>query len=143
MADLSKAAQASGVPLPDPARHIAGTPYTAFWVAPEMWFVEAPYPSHELIADHLRSALGEAASITEQTDAWVAFDLTAASLAPVLERLCNVDFQSAPEGYATRTLMEHLGVYLIKQSQGTARLHGPRSSAESLLHALKTAAAAL
>jgi len=140
MADLGRAAQAAGLPLPDPAAHSQGTPCSAFWVAPEMWFVEAPFGSHELIADLLKAALGDAASITEQTDAWVAFDLAAADLAPVLERLCNVDFPAVPQGHATRTMMEHLGVYLIKHGPGAARVYGPRSSAESLLHAIATAA---
>jgi sarcosine oxidase subunit gamma len=141
MADLTKAAKAAGVPLPDAARHAAGSPYAAFWVAPEMWFVEAPFATHELIADHLVAALGPAASVTEQTDAWVAFDLAAPDLAPVLERLCNVDFTAAPQGHATRTVIEHLGCYLIKHGPGDVRLYGPRSSAASLLHALEAAAA--
>lgn len=140
MADLDKAATAAGVPLPGPATHQTGTPYSAFWAAPEMWFVEAPCATHELIADLLKSAFGDAASITEQTDAWVVFDLSAPDLTALLERLCNVDYVAQPTGYATRTVMEHLGVYLIKHDPGAARLYGPRSSAESLLHAIETAA---
>ena len=140
MADLTKAAQKAGVPLPGPASHQQGTPYSSFWTAPEMWFVEAPFATHELIADLLKAALGDAASITEQTDAWVIFDLAAPDLALVLERLCNVDFRAAPKGYASRTMMEHLGVYLVKHGPDKARLYGPRSSAESLLHAVETAA---
>jgi sarcosine oxidase, subunit gamma len=140
MAALSAAATSCGMPLPGPARYQAAAPYSAFWVAPEMWLVEAPFDTHELIADMLKSALGAAASITEQTDAWVAFDLAASDLTPVLERLCNVDFAAAPKGYATRTVIEHLGVYLIKQASTKARIYGPRSSADSLLHALETAA---
>ncbi|MFN4192392.1 MAG: sarcosine oxidase subunit gamma [Tabrizicola sp.] len=140
MGDLSAAARKAGVPLPEPARHQSGTPWSAFWVAPEMWFVEAPHATHELIADLLKSALGDAASVTEQTDAWVVFDLAATDLAPLMERLCNVDFPTVPAGYATRTAMEHLGVYLVKRGPGAVRLYGPRSSAESLLHALETAA---
>jgi sarcosine oxidase, subunit gamma len=143
MADLTKTAHKAGVPLPGPATHLSSTPYSAFWTAPEMWFVEAPFATHELIADLLRTALGDTASITEQTDAWVIFDLTADDLSPVLERLCNVDFPAVPIGYATRTVIEHLGVYLIKHGPGSARLYGPRSSAASLLHALETAAGAL
>lgn len=143
MADLATAARAAGVPLPDAARHQAGAPYSAFWTAPDMWFVEAPFGSHELIADQLKAALGDAASITEQTDAWVIFDLAAADLAPLLERLCNVDFHAVPKGYATRTVMEHLGVYLVKLDQGAVRLYGPRSSAQSLMHALEAAAASV
>lgn len=140
MADVSSAARAAGVPLPVPATSEAGAPYSAFWTAPEMWFVEAPYTSHELIADMLRRALGDGASVTEQTDAWVIFDLSAPDLAPLLERLCNVDFRAAPHSYATRTMMEHLGVYLVRHGSGAARIYGPRSSAESLLHAIETAA---
>lgn len=140
MGGLAKAALKAGVPLPDPARHSAGDPWSAFWVAPEMWFVEAPFASHELIASQLQAALGEAASVTEQTDAWVVFDLAAPDLAPLLERLCNVDFPVVPVGHATRTVIEHLGCYLIRLGAGEARLYGPRSSAKSLLHALEAAA---
>lgn len=143
MADLARAAKSAGVPLPDTARYQTAAPYSAFWTAPEMWFVEAPFASHELIAGQLKAAFGDAASVTEQTDAWVVFDLAATDLTPLLERLCNVDFASEPKGYATRTMMEHLGVYLLKLDQGTVRLYGPRSSAESLLHALEVAAASV
>jgi sarcosine oxidase subunit gamma len=143
MEEVAKAAKEAGVPLPDPARHKAGSPYAAFWVAPEMWFVEAPFASHELIADLLTAAFGAAASVTEQTDAWVAFDVTAPDLAPLLERLCNVDFRAAPDGHATRTVIDHLGCYLIKHGPGSARVYGPRSSAVSLIHALEVAAASV
>jgi sarcosine oxidase subunit gamma len=142
MGDLARAAAAAGVPLPGPARHAAGAPYAAFWVAPEMWLIEAPFATHEPIADLLKAALGDAASVTEQTDAWVAFDLAAPDLAPLLERLCNVDFPAVPDGFATRTVIEHLGCYLIRHGQGLVRLYGPRSSAASLLHALEVAGAA-
>ncbi len=142
MADLVQAAQAAGLPLPVPATHQPGTPYCAFWTAPEMWFVEAPIATHEMIADQVKTALGDAASVTEQTDAWVAFDLAARDLSPLMERLCNVDFPKVPKGHAKRTVVEHLGVYLIKHGPEAARLYGPRSSAASLLHALEVAAAA-
>jgi sarcosine oxidase, subunit gamma len=143
LADLAKAAKAAGVPLPEPARHLKGEPFSAFWVAPEMWFVEAPFATHEPIAEVLKSVLGDAVSVTEQTDAWVAFDLAAPDLGPLLERLCNLDFPAAPPGYATRTVMDHLGCYLVKHGPGAARLYGPRSSAQSLLHALEVAAASV
>lgn len=143
MADLAQAAKAAGVPLPPPARHADGSPCATFWVAPEMWFVEAPFATHEEIADILVSALGDAASVTEQTDAWVIFDLAAPDLAPFFERLCNVDFPAVPDGHATRTMIEHLGCYLVRNGPGAARIYGPRSSAKSLLHALEVAAASV
>lgn len=141
--DPGPAAAGLGVPLPGTARHAAGATFAAFWVAPEMWFVEAPFATHEDIARHLKTGFGDDASITEQTDAWVIFDLAAADLAPVLERLCNVDFPAAPDGHATRTVIEHLGVFLVRHGPGAARIYGPRSSAASLLHALEVAAGAL
>jgi sarcosine oxidase subunit gamma len=141
MTDLAKAAAVAGVPLPDPARHVTGEPFSAFWVAPEMWFVEAPFHTHEPIADLLKARFGDTASVTEQTDAWVTFDLAAPDLSPLLERLCNVDHPSVPQGHATRTVIDHLGCYLIKHGPGAVRICGPRSSAKSLLHALEAAAA--
>jgi sarcosine oxidase subunit gamma len=140
--DLASAAASAGVPLPGPARYQAGAPYSAFWTTPEMWFVEAPFASHEGIAALLKAVFGEAASITEQTDAWVIFDLAAPDLAAVLERLCTVDFRAVPDGHATRTVIDHLGCYLVKLGTGAARVYGPRSSAQSLLHAVEVAAAA-
>ncbi len=141
--DLTASAAAAGVPLPGPARHLSGTPCSAFWVTPEMWFVEAPFASHEDLAAHLKAAMGDAASITEQTDAWVILDLAAPDLAPLLERLSNVDFPAAPKGFATRTVIDHLGCYLIKHGPGSVRLYGPRSSAQSLWHAIEVAAASV
>ncbi len=139
---MRAAAGTAGVPLPDPARAQPGDPFGAFWVAPGMWFVEAPFATHEDIVAALKPAFGTCASITEQTDAWVRFDLGSTGLASWLERLSNVDWTAAPDGFATRTVIDHLGCYLIRRSAGEATLYGPRSSARSLLHALDTAATA-
>ena len=138
--DLAKRAKASGVPLPAAVKHEIGKTFSAFWMTPEMWMVEAPFASHEDIAAILKTALGDAASITEQTDAWVRFDLAASDLTPMMERLCNVDLATTPVGFATRTVIDHLGVYLIKRSDTELTLYGPRASAQSLLHAIEVTA---
>lgn len=142
-ADVARAASTAGVPLPEPARRREGTPFCAFWVATEMWFVEAPFASHEDIVAMLKPAFGDAASLTEQTDAWARFDLSAPDLAPLMARLCNVDFPAAPPGFVTRTVIEHLGCYVVKHGAGEATLYGPRSSARSLLHCIEVAAGAI
>ena len=139
-AALAKAAKSIGLPLPGPASHTAGTPWSAFWITPEMWMVEAPFATHEDIAAHLKSALDEAASITEQTDAWVRFDIAAPNLSPLMERLTNLDLSAKPAGFAARTVIDHLGVYLIKHAETDITLYGPRASAGSLLHAVEVAA---
>ena len=139
-ADVAKAAKAAGVPLPDPARWEAGEPFSALWVGPQTWLVEAPFATHQDIVAHLKPAFGDAASISEQTDAWVRLDLAGAGLAALMERLSNVDLAQVPDGYATRTVIEHLGCYLIRKGAGEITLYGARSSARSLLHAIETAA---
>lgn len=142
-AEVAAAAQAIGLPLSAPARAAAGTACAAFWIAPGMWMIEAPFSSHEDIVAYLKPVFGDAASITEQTDAWVRFDLSAPDLAQLLERLCNVDFPQMPDGFAARTVIEHTGCYLIRRSVGEVTFYGPRSSAGSLLHALEVASASV
>ena len=137
---LAAAARAAGLPLPPPARAETGAPFSAFWVAPDMWFVEAPFAHHQDIAAHLKAVLGDAASITEQTDAWVRFDVSAPTLTPLLERLTNLDLASAPAHFASRTVIDHLGCYLIKRATTAITLYGPRSSAANLLHAIEVTA---
>ena len=141
--DVQAAATVAGVPLPGPAMSAAGPVYSAFWTAPDMWMIEAPFASHEDIRAALLAVFGEAASLTEQTDAWVRFDLTGTGLVRLFEHLSNFDLACAADGSATRTKIDHLGCYLIVRSQTLVTLYGPRSSAQSLHHALVVAARAL
>lgn len=137
--DVTAAAQAIGLPLPGPGHHAAGPVWSAFWLGPDQWMVEAAFETHEDIVAALRPAFGGSASITEQTDAWVRLEVTGADLAAVFERLCGLDVRSMRPGDATRTVIEHLGTYVIRGTKGMTVL-GPRSAAGSLHHALVTAA---
>jgi sarcosine oxidase, subunit gamma len=138
--DVVKAARAANVPLPKPSTAVAGQPFSGFWLAPDMWMIEAPFDSHEDIAAHLKALFGVAASITEQTDAWVRFDLSGGNPVTLFERLSNLDLSVLPDGHASRTVIDHLGCYLVRQSANLITLYGPRSSAQSLLHALEVVA---
>ncbi|MCA3448082.1 MAG: sarcosine oxidase subunit gamma [Rhodobacter sp.] len=137
-ADVAAAAQAIGLPLPGPGCHATGPVWSAFWLGPGQWMVEADFERFEDIVAALRPAFGIAASITEQTDAWVRFDLAGDDLAAVFERLCALDVRSMQPGHATRTVIEHLGSFVIRGRGGITVL-GPRSAAGSLHHALVTA----
>lgn len=139
-ADVAAAAASLGLPLPSPGRAASGPTFAAFWLGPDQWMVEAPFATHEDISAHLRAAFEGAASITEQTDAWVRFDLAAPDLAPLFERLCALDTPAMEPGHATRTVIEHLGCYVICRTLGLFTILGPRSAARSLHHALTTAA---
>jgi sarcosine oxidase subunit gamma len=138
-AEVATLAAAAGLPLPGPRRAAAGAPFSAFWLGPEQWMVEAPHATHEDIVAHLKPVFGDAASITEQTDAWVRFEV-AGPLPPLFERLCNLDLWRFEPGSATRTVIEHLGCYAIRREPDRLTLLGPRSSAGSLHHALLGAA---
>lgn len=138
-AEVAKAA----VPVPAVASSVQGDPWSSFWLTPDMFMVEAPFAAHEDIRAHLLGLYGDAASVTEQTDAWVRFDLQGTGLERLFAKLCNVDLGAAPEGHATRTVIEHMGCYLIKRApsaQGAVTIYGARSMAGSLLHALELAA---
>lgn len=134
-ADVAKAAKALKITLPTPGH----ASENALWLAPDQWLIEAPFATHEDIIAHLKPAFKDAASITEQTDAWVRFDLTGPDLHPLFERLCNLDTRTMQPGHATRTVIEHLGCYVTRRADHFTIL-GPRSSAKSLHHALITAA---
>jgi sarcosine oxidase subunit gamma len=137
--EVAELAAGAGIPLPGPGQAASQGTWGASWISPEMWMVEAPYGTHEDIAAHLKPIFGETASITEQTDAWVRFEVTG-PLQPLFERLCNLDLSRFGPGSATRMVLEHLGVYAIRRAPDRMTLLGPRSSADSLHHALVTAA---
>lgn len=141
--DVAKLAKAAKIPLAAPARCEGGKTFSSFWLSTGQWMIEADYTLHEDIAAELKSKFGDAASITEQSDAWVRFDVSAPELEPLFERLCNVDLATAPPGFASRTVVEHIGCCLIKRSDCEVTVYGPRSSAKSLLHAIEITARSL
>lgn len=139
-ADMARAAVGAGIPLPQVAQSAAAETFASFWLTPDMFMVEAPYASHADIRAALLAVFGDAASVTEQTDAWVRFDLSGARLERLCEKLCNLDFAALPVGHASRTVIEHMGCYAIKRSAESLTLYGARSMAASLHHALTLAA---
>ncbi|WP_422063090.1 sarcosine oxidase subunit gamma [Shimia sp.] len=129
----------TGLDLPEPGALVASDTWSIWWMAPDQWMVDANHASHELLERTVKSAVGSEGSVTEQTDGWCRFDITGPSSEALFERLCPVDLQlMGPQG-ATRTMIHHLGCFLIRVRGGCAVL-GPRSSAGSLHHALVTAA---
>ena len=137
-ADVAKAAKTLNIRLPAPGH----ASENALWLAEGQWMIEAPFDTHEDIVAYLKPAFGAAASLSEQTDAWVRFDLTGPNLHAMFELLCNLDTRAMRPGDGTRTVIEHLGCYVVCRSAGFTIL-GPRSSAKSLHHALITATGAV
>ena len=132
-----------GTPAPDPGRAATGKDHIALWMGPDQWMLSADFDTHEDIAAHVKSYLADTASVTEQTDAWVCFDLTGPRINAVLELLCNIDLTRFDTGHATRTSIHHLGCFVIcTDARQSVRSMGPRASAGSLHHAITTAMAA-
>ncbi|MCC5983660.1 MAG: sarcosine oxidase subunit gamma [Rhodobacteraceae bacterium] len=133
----------TGLDLPGPGGMATAGDWRALWLSPESWMLAAPLAQAPDLAATVKRTTGAAAAVTEQTDGWVRFDILApddARLWPLLERLCNVDPARAGPGTATRTVMEHLAVIVLRDGPGRAAVLGARSSAASLHHALVAAA---
>jgi len=127
--------------VPGPGKAVLNDPEAGFWMGPDQWMIGAPKATHEGLADDLKRRFGTAASITEQSGAWVCFDLTGEGMADVTERLCNVAIRKMQAADAQRTVIHQLGCFVIRRVDDLhLRILGPRASAGTLHHALITAA---
>lgn len=137
-----------GVDLPGPGQWTPGA-VCAFWTGPDQWMIEAPgratqdFAAKDFAAKDFAAELRDAApgcSITEQTDGWTAFEITSsggpAPLLALLERLIDLDLATLGPGAATRTVLEHLSVFVVRRAEERCAVIGARSSAGSLWRAL-------
>lgn len=129
--------------IPDPGRAVLRDPEAGFWMGPDQWMIGAPMATHELLAEDLKKRFGDSASVTEQSGAWVCFDLKGPGMPDVAERLCSVPIRKMTAGDARRTVIHQLGCFVIRRvDDDHLRILGPRASAATLHHALVTAAQA-
>lgn len=126
--------------VPGPGAAVAGAVFGAFWTGPDQWMIEAHYEGHEDLAGEIKAVLKDAASVSDQSDGWCRFDLVGEGLNAVLERLCNIDLGAMGAGSARRTVIEHMGCFVVCRAAGAhVSVIGGRSSAGSLHHAILTA----
>ena len=88
------------------------------------------------------STLEKSFYITEQSDAWACIEISGSQTYNCLERICTLDLchPSFEINSATRTLMEHLNVFVIKITEENFLLLSASSSAPSFLEAIQTSA---
>ena len=88
------------------------------------------------------STLEKSFYITEQSDAWACIEISGPQTYSCLERICTLDlYHSSFEiNSATRTLMEHLNVFIIKVTEEKFLLLSASSSAPSFWEAIQTSA---
>lgn len=132
-------AQVIGADAPCPGKAVLRLPELAVWIGPDQWMLAAPLDPDEDLDLKLGSQFAKVASVTEQTDAWVCFDLQGDGIEAVLQLCCNIDIERMRIGDATRTAIHYMGVHVIRTAADALILLGARSSAASLHHALLTA----
>ena len=132
--------KATGLAFPVAMASTTKSGMTAYWTGPNQCMLEAPFDSHETLAVDLASTLTGIASVTEQSDGWVRFDLAGTACHDVFERLCAVDTRNMDTGAVQRTTVEHLGSFVVNRGDNMFSITAPRSSADSLHHALILAA---
>lgn len=88
----------------------------------------------------VQDQLGGVGYTTDQTDAWVALEISGPATPAALERLCPLDLDPAsfPDGAAARTLMAHLSIMIVRLGAEHFLLLSASSSAGSFLEAVKT-----
>lgn len=127
--------------VPEPGNARLRDPEAGFWMGPDLWMIGAPMDTHELLADQMMTHFGRTASVTEQSGAWVCFDVTGTAMRDMCERLCAVPIRQMQAGDAHRTMIHQMGCFVIRRTDADhIRILGPRSSAQSLHHALVAAA---
>ncbi|MGI9372359.1 MAG: sarcosine oxidase subunit gamma [Hyphomicrobiales bacterium] len=78
--------------------------------------------------------------VTLQSDNWVTLRASGTRVREALERICPVDLNpnAFAIDHAARTVMEHLGVVIMREDKDTFLLLSASSSAQSFLHAVET-----
>lgn len=135
-----------GLALPGPGAWVQAGRHAALWMGPEQWLIEAESLAETDFATALQGQC-PGCSVTEQTDGFVAFEITSdAGEAPILAllaKLVNIAPDRLRPGMGTRTGLEHMSVFVIRRAPDRLALLGLRSAAATLWHALTTAAARL
>jgi sarcosine oxidase subunit gamma len=131
-----------GLVLPGPGCWVAGEGLSALWTGPGQWMLMAEGRADQDFASSV-SAIVHGCSVTDQTDAWAAFDIASNlgedPILALLARLVNVDTSRFPPGSATRTWLHHMGVVVIRPAADRVTVLGSRSAARSLWHVLNAA----
>ena len=137
-AAFKKAAASRLGELPAPGHAGGANHASTIWMGPDQYLVEG------IDAATLAATFGASAAITDQSNAWVRFDVTGGDVVAMLERLSGADTRRMQAGSATRTAIHHMHCVIVCRAGGTDfTILGPRSSAASLHHALVAAAASI
>ena len=125
--------------MPAPGQSSASKSHRLIRISPDQAMLVFEHAGADA-AQMVQEALKGSVYTTLQTDAWVALTLTGETARDALERLCPLDLHDAafPVDSAARTVMEHMGVMILRESADSFTLMSASSSAGSFLHAIET-----
>ncbi|PRY89368.1 sarcosine oxidase subunit gamma [Donghicola tyrosinivorans] len=135
-----------GLTLPEAGFATQSGSTSAIWTGPDQWLILGEGKGQ---TDFAAEVLAQApqASVTEQTEGLVCFDIRSdvevLPIAALMSKLVNLPPENYATGRATRTGLEHMTVFLYQRDERHLSILGMRSYAGSLWHALVTAAARL
>lgn len=137
---LSKALkEAFGLARPTPTVSVTANGRRLLALGPDLFLLIGTGNGWQAERD-VNAALGGAGYTTDQSDVWVGLRLSGPGWRGVMERLCPLDLHDSafPVDAAVRTVMEHLGVLMIRTGEDEVLLLSASSSARSFAHALET-----
>lgn len=141
-AQLETAAKSAwGISLPKPRQSSLSKTDDMRLIATQPDQVFAVFKQTKPLAENtVQSAIGNKYYVTDQTDGWVALSLSGPLAEAALERISPVDLNISefPQNASARTLMEHLGVLIVRTDAQAFLLLSASSSAKSFSHALET-----
>lgn len=135
---------AHGLAIVDRPEVCAGTGLCCVGTGPGKWLAVAPRDDGEAFADGLAAAVGAAASVNDQSDGFVIFELAGARIRAALAKCLGIDLDPPAfvPGSAATTLMALVGVTLWQIDEAPVyHLCVGRSLAEAATRALAAAGA--
>ena len=125
------------IEVPGPGKSVASQKVRVSWTAQGQWFIESDEVFSQGFDSYLLEKLGKEFMVTDQSDGWVKFSLSGDNILKALEKCIMLDLYKMTGGSFSRCSLEHIGVYLLcERAKRDFLIYGPRSSANSLHHAL-------
>lgn len=133
-----------GTDLPTTPHHVAYKTGAAIWAGAHQWFIYVQNRAdNPALLENMAASLGEAASLTDQSDGRVFLDVAGAAWRDALASLVPIDLHQrvfTPDSVAL-THAHHIPTVIWGTATGGAMLAAPRAYAQSLFHAVTEAGA--
>ena len=130
-------ASAWNLKMPGPTQSETAGGMRAIRTSPDQMMLVFPHATPDA-EPHVQQAINGTGYTTDQSDVWVALEVSGPDTIAALERLCPLDLPAAPNGFSGRTVMEHMGALVVKLAADRFLLMSASSSARSFLHAVET-----